>query len=284
MSDPSMSQSSPHATARSHSRFRAPAHAVIVVIAAVGSIATTPARWHVSAPSVATTKNGKGQLVTIEASAEPKVTVENGAVARRVLPEGPQGGAWTGRADYFVPPSETLKSVEVIGICTGGLCTKCEPPPGAFARIASTVDVESWTLDTSAPPATINLNAPENDASFRVIIAATRPPAIAVKLATPIALGFHSSEVPGTLDPKDDRPDMKRYAYNITWYKNSQGASGSLSSEWTLTATISGYCKEPGPCVAPTSERVNIVSFQGPPGSGASASPPGAAPVGSAGR
>ncbi|MDI1446275.1 hypothetical protein [Polyangium sp. 6x1] len=263
------------------------AHGAVVLIAAVGSIATSPPRWHVAATPAAKASSGKGQLVTIEASAGPTVMAGNGSIGRLLRPEG-QAGAWTGRADYFVPPSEALTSVGITGTCSGGgSCAKCEPPPTAFVRIVSTVEVEPWVLDASSTPANIDLTAPESRPSFRVVVAATRPPALAVKLAAPMAAGFYVSEMPGNpyVDPKDDpQAATKRYAFSVSWYRDTQ-AAGPWVGAWTPSVTISGYCKEPGPCVVPASESVTILSIEGPPGSGAaSTSPPrGAAPAGSAG-
>jgi hypothetical protein len=278
MSASSMLQPSLNTTARPHSRLRALVHAAVVVIAAVGSIATSPARWHVAAAPVAKASIGKGQLVTIEASAEPTVTIGNGAIGRRARPEGP-AGAWTGRADYFIPASEMLTSAEIMGTCSGGFCSKCEPPPGAFARAVSIVEVVPWVIEASSTPANIELTTANSTVSFRVVVAATRPPAFAVKLAAPIAAGFYASEMPGNpyIDPKDDpQAATKRYAFSVAWSKDSQGAAGPISGVWTPIVTISGYCKDSGPCIAPASERVTIVSVEGPPGSGA-------APIGSAG-
>lgn len=257
--------------ARSPSRFRAATHTAIVVIAAVGSIATSPARWHVAAPPVTKAAVGKGQLVTVEASAEPTVTMLNGAISRKARPEGP-AGAWSGRANYFVPPSETLSSVEIMGTCGGGLCTKCVPPPGAFARIVSAVDVVPWVIEASAAPTNLELTTPGTTVSFRIVVAATRPPALTVNLAAPIAGGFAASEMPGNpyVDPKDDpQSTTKRYAFSVAWYRDGQAAAGPISTAWTPVVTISGYCQEAGPCVAPASERVTVLSVDGPPSTGA---------------
>jgi hypothetical protein len=288
MSEPSMSQSSPNTTPPSHPRLRTLANAAVVLFAAFASIATSAPRWHVAATTpVAKASSGKGQLVTIEASAEPTVRAENGPITRRLRPEGQAGAwTWTGRANYFVPPSEVLKSVVVEGICNNSsLCSKCEPPPGAFARIVSSVEVLPWVLDASSKPMNITMSAAENDASFRVRVAATRPPALAITLAAPIDASFSASEAPGLVDPKDDDPKtgMKGYAFSVTWYRNSKASADRISGTWTPNVTISGYCQEPGPCVAPTSERVTILSVEGPPGTGAwsSSPPPAAAPVGS---
>lgn len=280
MPDPSMFQA-----VQSRPRLRALAHTAVVVAAAIGSIATSPLRWHVAASPVAKPSSGKGQLLTIEASAVPTVTTGNGPITRRLRPEG-IARPWIGRANYFVPPTEVLTSVEIEGVCGGG-CSKCEPPPGAFARVASVVEVVPWTIDASAKPTNLELNGPSDMPSYRIVVEATRPPALVITPA-PKDTGFYLFEMPDNpyVDPKDDpKAPTKRYAFSIKWSKASQSGAAPISATWTPTASIYGYCTEPGPCVAPNSERVTILSVEGPPGSGAASSTPAsvAAPVGSAG-
>lgn len=286
MSDLSKMQSSATTNPPPSSRFRAPAHTVVVVLAALASIATSPARWQVTAPPVPKPAGGKGQLVTIEASSVPHVSVANPSMSRRLRPEN-DSAAWTGRAQYFVPPSELLKSVEITGTCGGGFCSKCVPPPGAFARVVSAVDVEPWTIDATLPPIKVDMPTPSVYPGYDVVVEATRTPTLMVKLGAPIAGGFYVSESYVTPSPSpstESQPALKRYRFGMSWYRESN-AVGPVSGTWTPIATIAGYCQEAGPCVAPANERVAIVAVEVPPGTVVSSSPPpGPAPAASAGR
>src|SRR5689334_15731896 len=114
-------------------RLRRLATRAVIVVAALASIATSPPKWSISAPVPSGAPSGaKGTVVTIEASQEPSVARRRvgGSHEIEVHPENPP---WSGSGAYYLPPGFELVRVEIGGRCTsgGGLCSGCDPPPGA---------------------------------------------------------------------------------------------------------------------------------------------------------
>src|SRR5262245_57003653 len=93
------------------------AERIVIVIAALASIATSPRKWVLEAtppPPAA----GKAMVVTIDASREPEVWAVSGQDAAKLLYPTEGGRAtvepaaalsWPGQAHYFVPAGARLQ-------------------------------------------------------------------------------------------------------------------------------------------------------------------------------
>lgn len=107
----------------------------VLVVAALASIATSRARWHVAAtlpPPLPVT--AKGTLVTVEASQEPEVHSREGTAIDKPCARE-EKTPWKGRGTYALKPGAELVYVSIGGYCSGGLCSRCEEPPASFVRV-----------------------------------------------------------------------------------------------------------------------------------------------------
>jgi hypothetical protein len=232
-------------------RWRAVASRIVVVAAAAACLATQPPRWRIA---VATTPApraapGKGLKVVVEASKEPALAVRPGQLDVFEDLARPRT-AWTGSAEFILDPGAHLAEVSIEDRCTsgGGLCSGCDPPPGAFVRVASTTDVDVWSTSADSSPIAIT-----GDVRVDVEIDATRQ---VVVRAAPTAAGPWSSCSNSLGGAPVSAPGAQRWS---CWVGHA------TSSSWIARATIRGVCAgpagpSPAPCTAPPSEKVAILS------------------------
>ena len=221
------------------------AERIVIVIAAVASIATSPRRWSVEATPPPPAP-GKAMAVTLEASEAPNVWIVDGpGGARRLADVTP---AWQGRARYFVPAGARIQQIEITGRCSTGLCAgKCKPPDTAHVRVTSATAVDAWIAEDRSAPVTTVLVSSAPTPSYRVTIEASR---------LPIALEID-------VDPRHLAPEVRSGAsgpvstFYVDWHvSNAQTAPATVS--WTARATIQGECAGTGGCTVPAGEAVRI--------------------------
>lgn len=230
-------------------RWRAVASRLVVVAAGAACLATQPPRWRIAAATTPAPRAapGKGLKVVVEASREPSLSVRPGHLDVFEDLARPRTG-WTGSAEFILEPGAHLAEVSIEDRCTsgGGLCSGCDPPPGAFVRVASTADVEVWSA--SADSAAIPVTA---DARIDVEIAASRP---VVVRAAPSAAGPWTSCGNSLGGAPVSAPGAQRWSCYV---------GHATSSSWVARATIRGVraaATGPAPCAAPATEKVAILS------------------------
>ena len=224
----------------------------MVLVAALASIATSPLRWKLAAPPptiVATA--GHGEVLVVEASQEPTVSIERGVASRYAPRRGGAGAAWTTSGEFFVPFGWSVAKIEIMGSCGGGLCSsRCVPPPTAFVRVARVDVVDTWSLEDTLVTAVmfdvtrtaISLDV-EVDSSAGVDLSAdtmsSTPPGLKV------AAYVFDYPGPGS--------SVRTYGVNL-----SAGATTLTTADIKLTATLHGICPG-GACSPPVAAHVKIV-------------------------
>lgn len=224
------------------------AERIVIAIAVVASIATSPRGWTVDAV-LPPPLPGKPMVVTIEASEEPIFWIEGVEGQPRQL-DPPS--TWPGRGRYFVPAGARLKQVSVNGRCSGGLCSNgdCKAPDTAYVRVASAAPVDGWAAEARSAPVTTVLDRARPAPSYRVTIEASR---------LPIALEIEGA--PFNLVPKVWAAQLGPTAtYYVDWTA-SAAQPVPVTVTWTARATIQGECAAAG-CAVPSGEAVRIVAVE----------------------
>lgn len=232
-------------------RWRAVASRAVVVAAGAACLATQSPRWRIDAtitpPPMAAP--GKGLRVVVEASKEPTLSILPYSSAVFEDLAKPRI-AWTGSADFILEPGAILHQLSIEDRCVsgGGMCSGCDPPPGAFVRVASTADVDVWSATVDSSPVAVTA-----DVRIDVEVDASRP---VVVRAAPSAAGPWSSCSNSMGSRPVSGPGIQLWSCYV---------GHKTSSSWVARATVRGVCPS-GPCAAPSTEKVAIVSAKvGPP-------------------
>lgn len=241
--------------ARRHAR--SVAVRVTLAVAAIAAIATSQPSWTIEAPLPAAPPGAKALLVTVEASAPPQVIMKQPGKVLPVTPEPPfqaSGAPWPGRAEYLIPPGFALQQVSLSDKCVsgGGLCSKCEQPPGAFVRVTSLIAVEPWEITAASPSNHVTLNAATPRAEYLITVKASRRPEVEV-IPTPSMPNLGAYVTHNGVTP----PEEWRYRLHV-YPTESLRADATL--HFHLKATVRGYCAST-PCPAPDGEAVSFVSI-----------------------
>jgi hypothetical protein len=235
------------------------AERIVIVLAALASIATSPARWRVEAtppPPVA----GKAMVVTIEASQRPEVSIQTQSGSRPLVPteEGSAPGEpqtssqWPGTGRYFVPAGARLERIEINGRCSGKLCSgKCTAPATVHVVVTSVKVVEGWIAESRSDPVTTVLDGGKPSPKYQVTVESSRRPV--------------TLEIQGA--PERLRPSIwqshsgKTVTFHLTWYE-SNGQAEPVTVTWSARATIQGECPGAGACGVPAEEGVRVVAVE----------------------
>lgn len=263
---------------------------LVVVVACVACLATQPAAWRMEAkvPSAPAPASGKALRVTVEASHAPSLQVTSGGTLAPWL-DKPTSPTWPGTADYFVDGAVAPDYASIGDRCTsgGGLCSGCEPPPGAFVRITSVSEVDIWVAQATAAIAA------GKNARIDVEIEATREPRVESSVpssgscstgflsssplaatsgaapsssssgAVPSSSASAASSVPGAAPSSAPSGEPETPGLVAPQPSGSRGARRMVFSCWvdaatTITASIRGVCAG-GPCATPPGESVAIL-------------------------
>jgi hypothetical protein len=234
----------------------------VVVVAALASIATSPARWYLEAKVPPGTPSGpKGTLVTVEASHEPSVSGRSGEQGY-LEAHRDDASPWSKSGAYYLRPGVELSSVSISGRdCGGGggMCSACEPPAGSFVRIVSVEQVAPWSLSATGAEQSA-LPASSMVRSFTVEVDASRP----VDLEA-VATNGDVARVASSVSREAGGDGARSQRFSVMWYakgdtKPGDTQAGAVAVRWTPRATVHGYCKGTGECRAPEGESVRIVS------------------------
>jgi hypothetical protein len=224
------------------------AERIVIAIAVVASIATSPKRWTVDA-ALPPPVPGKPMIVTVEASEEPNLWIVGvEGPPRRLDPPS----TWPGRGRYFMPAGALLKQVSINGPCSMGLCSSgdCKPPDTAYVRVASATPVDGWIAEARSAPVTTVLDASKPTPSYRVTLEASR---------LPIALEIEGA--PFNLAPKVWSIHLvPTPTFSVDWTA-SDAQPVPVTVTWTARATIQGECAAAG-CAVPAGEAVRIVAVE----------------------
>jgi hypothetical protein len=228
-------------------RWRAVASRAVLVAAGAACLATQAPRWRIAASTTPAPRAapGKGLKVVVEASKEPTLWVRPGNLDVFEDLARPRVG-WTGSAEFVLEPGAQLHQLSIEDRCTsgGGLCSGCDPPPGAFVRVASTTDVEVWSVSADSAPVAVTA-----DARIDVEIDASRPTVVRI---APSAAGPWSSCSDSLGGAPVSAPGAQRWS---CWVGHA------TSSSWVARATLRGVCAPTSaPCAAPAAEKVVILS------------------------
>lgn len=282
MSDPS--------TTPVRARLQRWAPRVVAAIAAIACLADQPPRWQMDAkiPTAAPAPAGKALRVSLEASHEPSLYVKSGGQQSTWEDRAIARTSWPGKAELFVDAGGSVESASIGDRCTsgGGMCSGCDPPPGAFVKILAIDEVDVWSvtatttvaaganpridleIDTTREPRVVSV--PSTDGSCSASFASSSP------FAAPTAAGSGASS--GALPPPGSLTTPEPSAPPPSAPGSSSGPPPSISpstsptppprpgarrlviSCWergaaTITATIRGACPS-GPCAAPPGESV----------------------------
>jgi len=240
----------------------------VFVVTALAVVATSPARWAITAePPRTQVPPNRAMLLTIEASHRPNVTSQRASGESGWLApvDAAQEKPWPGRAEYVIPAGDKLNGVSIYDVCTNaGMCDgRCAPPPGAFVRIVGVEAVTEWTLTAESAPQTVTL-APEQDARFEVVIEATRAAEVRGRSSgndaelLDTALGYDAP----TLRYQSEDAGAPSKTKIVTWRMKWDVAKeiGKRTIAWTAVATIRGFCRGDGECKPPENESIKIIS------------------------
>ncbi len=246
----------PLEAARRHAR--SVAVRVTLAVAALAAIATSQPSWTIEAPLPSAPPGAKALLATVEASAPPQVIMKQPGKVLPVWPEPPfqaPGAAWPGRAEYLIPPGFSLQQVSLSDKCVsgGGLCSKCEQPPGAFVRVASLVAVEPWEITATSPTDHVTLTPKASRAEYLITVKASRRPEIEVIPSPSMPnVGAYVTDNGGTPPPRE-------WAYRLHVYA-TESLRADATLHFHLKATVRGHCAS-APCPVPDGEAVSFVSI-----------------------
>jgi hypothetical protein len=271
---------------------------LVVVIAAFACLADQPPRWSMDAkvPATPPAAPGKALRVTIEASQEPSLQVKSGGSQRTWEDRATARTSWPGKADLFVDAGGTVDTAYISDRCTsgGGMCSNCDPPPGAYLRVLGISEVDVWSvsatttiaagtqpridLEIDATRDPLVVSVPSTDGSCSTTFASSSPFATPAGsgsvLPTPgFASASVSSSSPFAVPPASDSAALSAHAASASPLAPGSasppaplpltaGARRIIVSCWergaaTITATIRGVCAT-GPCAAPAGESVAI--------------------------
>lgn len=241
------------------SRARVWAQRGVTIAAVLACIATSPARWTVSAKLPGRPIEGaKGALVTIEASAEPT------EVARRIPGSGREiamrredpSTPWPGRGLYYLPPGFELVRASLTGNCAkSGMCSNCDPPPGEFVRLGPSEPVSPWSLTVTSEEQVARVNPASPSASFDVKIEAGRR----VDVEATLTGGDTARFDPPFVYSMGSSPFEQTVSVNVTAKDYKTDAPAEV--RWIARVTLYGYCRGEGECKPPEGERLRIVSI-----------------------
>jgi hypothetical protein len=243
----------------SASRVEAWARRAVVVAAALACIATSPAPWYVEAklPTLPGT-SGLGTHLVVEASHEPTVTAKRVVGDHVFNAHRYEEGPWSRRGSYYLPPGVSPTGVTIEGFdCSSGnsgLCSTCQPPVGAFVRIAKAEAVPLWSLSATSDEQITRVATAGGSASFTVAVGASRAVDLAVVITSGAALS--SSVWPG-----GKRDPFSWQTFGVTWSAEEKD-SGPIDVHWTARATIYGPCQGVSECRAPENESVKILEVK----------------------
>lgn len=209
----------------------------VIVIAAVASIATSRKGWRLEAKLVADDP-AKARLITVEASQEPSVEIDQHSVG--VLRPHDGGTVWPGTARYLVPTGARVQYVSIGAKCSGGLCSgECKVPSGQYVSVTSSTPVETWKLAIKHEPQTVTLE-PGKYTTHRISVEAT-----------------HRAQL--EVDTNGLTPDVGAWgdAFNVSW----PVVQAPTQVTWTPRLEIEGLCATPGPCTPPPDAKVTITNI-----------------------
>jgi len=206
---------------------------VVVLIAVLASIATSPKKWRiVAAPQVgmpleSDASGSSGLLVTIESSGEPEVACDlaNGQWPR-LLPA--RGGT------YLCPPGGKLASITLTGRMTGGCCGGDDPPKDQYVRVIKTELVPVW------------------QASVEEVFDLSSDTDIAFTVDSP-----HASFVEATSDGTSNSDDFTVRTYPNNFHRVSLVPGPRRVVKVRVRATVFGVCSPD--CAKPANEPLKIV-------------------------
>jgi hypothetical protein len=194
-----------------------------------------------------------GTLLIVEASHEPSVSAKRKIGDRVFHASRQEGGPWSGRGSYCLPPGLEPTGVTIEGSdCSrgGGLCAQCRPPASAFVRIAKAEPVPVWSLSATSDEQVARVETADGSASFTVAVQASRFVDLEVRIASGAAV--ISSVWP------EGRRDAGWQIFDVSWSTNEKDPV-PVEAHWTARATIYGSCQGVGECRAPENESVKIL-------------------------
>jgi hypothetical protein len=209
---------------------------LVVVIAVVASIATSPKKWRIAAapkvgmPVESAAGGSNGLLVTIESSGEPEVAcaLANGQPPRLLPSNGDT---------YLCPPGGSLASVVLIGRVKAGCCGGGDDPPkDQYVRVVKSELVPVW------------------HASVEEVFEVSSDDGIAFTVDSP-----HASFVEATIDGSGDMQGITVSSYGDNFHRvDLAGGTGRdrRSATIRVRATVYGVCSKE--CAKPADEPLKI--------------------------
>jgi hypothetical protein len=214
-----------------------------VALAALASVATSPARWRLTAPAPAAPPGPeRGLLVTVEATGHPTVRATRGELERTLNPlvEGPQFGP--GRREYYAPPGWQVSQVELEEPCTsGGMCSDCKAPRDAFVRVGRFEIVEAWTLDATSGPQSSSVEEVIAGRGYEVTVEATARPRVEAESTPP--MGDVKAFVSGGEKPEPLAEGRSLYRYYVSWVWQDRGLGAPGALSFVVRASLEGFCR-----------------------------------------
>jgi hypothetical protein len=236
------------------------AERLVIVIAALASLATSPGWWVVQA-TLPPPPPDKAMAVMVEASREPEVWIEDGRggqkrLAPTVAARSPGAPAatptWPGEGRYLVPAGARLQRVEIRERCKLKLCGgKCKPPDTEYVRVTSATAVDAWTAQARSSPVTTVLDTSKPLPRYRAVIKSSRLPVTFEVEGAPD--GFTPSIWPGASGHLTE--------LRVAWFASNPQAPPATVT-WTARATIQGECPGPAACAVPEGEAVQIMAVE----------------------
>ncbi|HEU4406958.1 MAG TPA: hypothetical protein VFS43_16945 [Polyangiaceae bacterium] len=212
-------------------------------------MATSPPRWRLTAPSPSVqAPPERGVLLRIEASIEPHVYATRGMEPRTLAPVDER--PWAGRGDYYAPPGWQIAAIDLESTCTNaGVCTDCDPPPGAHLRVVGADIVGPWTLSADSEPLTATVPADRATPTFEVEVEASSRPTVEAIASTPRPNIVPRVSAHGATPPTPAGAGL--YRFWVTW--SQAGDEGAVKTpvehSFVVRATLESFCR-PGEAAA----------------------------------
>ena len=212
-------------------------------MAALASVATSPARWRVDAPSLpALPSPATATRVVVHASSPPVVTV-NVAGETRGLQLTDLGG---GDYEAVAPAGARLVEAYVSGRCKMHLvCTShdCDVPPGTAIAVTRVAPIATWRLEATSPPQTTPLTP---DARLTWVELRLSP----------------TGRVPTVRVDSPDRPAPSVFAHvdgaTLMW----EAVGAAQRARWTAHVAIEGPCPSTAPCLPPPGTALEVLAVE----------------------
>jgi hypothetical protein len=186
----------------------------VIATAAIASIATSKQRWSIPVTTLPEIPDrARATRVVVEASQPPTVTCQAGN-KHRSLHAVPASPGTTTAYEYLLPRGATLAEISIDGMG--------RTPPDAFIRIVGVTAVDTWRLETAAPPATVELGSGTSAPQFHMVVAASRVPMLTVDVDD-VSDARRRTSLPADVDPGATRPEIlgpsgvNHDEYGIRW-------------------------------------------------------------------